>query len=322
MRLVVFGIGAIGGTVAATLALSGQEVVGIARGPQLEAIRAKGLLLRTPDGERRARFACYGGPGEIDWRSGDVVMLTMKSQHTLPALLALRDAGATDLPVVCAQNGVANEPMALRWFPNVYGVTVMMPAAYATPGEVAAFGAPRHGIFDIGRYPFGTDDTVRRLVRACEAAGIAAFAHPDIMHSKYGKLVMNLGNIVPAALGEGAAAEAFTARVRAEGAAVLARAGIGFADLAADPRRDTLMAVRPIAGVPRVGSSTLQSLERGAGSIETDYLNGEIVWIGRRNAIPTPLNACFSAIARDLVAGRLIPGAVTGAMVEERLAAF
>ncbi len=321
MRLVVYGIGAIGGTVAAAMALGGQEVAGIARGPQLAAIRKAGLLLRTQEGAHRARFDCYGTPDEVDWRSGDVVMLTMKSQHTASALLALVAAGIEDQPIVCAQNGVANEPMALRWFPNVYGLTVMMPAAYATPGEVAAFGAPRRGIFDIGRYPAGSDDTVRRLVAMCEAAGIAAFAHPDIMHSKYGKLVMNLGNIVQAALGEGAEADAWMARVREEGRAVLTAAGIGFADLATDPRRDTLMKVRPIDGVRRAGSSTLQSLERGAGSIETDWLNGEIVWLGRLHDVPTPLNVCFSAIARDLVAGRLAPGAVSGAMLEDRLAA-
>lgn len=320
MRLVVYGIGAIGGTVAAALALSGQEVAGIARGPQLEAIRAGGLVLRTPADARRARFACHGAPHEVDWREDDAVVLTMKSQDTYAALLALRDAGVATQPVVCAQNGVANEPLALRWFPDVYGLTVMMPAVYITPGEVAAFGAPRHGIFDIGRYPTGTDAMADRLVAAFEAAGIAARAHPDIMRSKYGKLIMNLGNIVEAALGEDAEAETWAQRLRDEGRAALEAAGIGFADVAADPRRDALMTSRPIDGVTRVGSSTVQSLARGTGSIETDYLNGEIVCIGRHHGVPTPLNACFCAIARDLIAGRLTAGAVTGAMVEDRLA--
>ena len=55
MRIIVYGVGAIGGTVAAALALAGQEVVGIARGAQLAAIRAGGLLLRTPEQAARAR---------------------------------------------------------------------------------------------------------------------------------------------------------------------------------------------------------------------------------------------------------------------------
>ena len=47
MRIIVYGVGAIGGTVASAVALSGQEVVGIARGAQLRAIREGGLVLRT-----------------------------------------------------------------------------------------------------------------------------------------------------------------------------------------------------------------------------------------------------------------------------------
>ena len=55
MRTIVHGVGAIGGTVAAALALSGQEVIGIARGAQLQAIRDDGLLLPTPVRTSRVR---------------------------------------------------------------------------------------------------------------------------------------------------------------------------------------------------------------------------------------------------------------------------
>ena len=66
MRFIIYGVGAIGGTVAAALSLSGGEVVGIARGAQLDAIRSGGLLLRTPDKEVRTRFSCVADPAEID----------------------------------------------------------------------------------------------------------------------------------------------------------------------------------------------------------------------------------------------------------------
>jgi 2-dehydropantoate 2-reductase len=49
MRVIVHGVGAVGGTMAAAIALLGQRVVGIARGAQLAAIQASGLVLRTPD---------------------------------------------------------------------------------------------------------------------------------------------------------------------------------------------------------------------------------------------------------------------------------
>ena len=143
MRVIVYGVGAIGGTVAAAIALSEQQVVGIARGAQLAAIQASGLLLRTPDKTARAAFTCVADPTEIELRSDDVVLLTMKTQDTLTALDRLRTAGLADQPIFCVQNGVSNERFALRRFPNVHGVTVMMPASYAVPGEVCAFSTPR-----------------------------------------------------------------------------------------------------------------------------------------------------------------------------------
>ena len=57
------------------------------------------------------------------------------------------------------------------------------------------------------------------------------------------------------------------------------------------------MGVDEIAGRPRAGSSSWQSLARGTGAIETDYLNGEIVLLGRLHGVPTPLNAALCAVA-------------------------
>ncbi|RYE81827.1 MAG: ketopantoate reductase family protein, partial [Hyphomicrobiales bacterium] len=184
MRFIVYGVGAIGGTIAASLALAGRDVLGIARGRMLDAIRANGLLFRTPDGEQRVRFPCHGGPDEIDFRPDDVILLAMKSQDTEAALLALRAAGVTAQAIVCAQNGVANERMALRFFPNVYGMTVMLPADFTVPGEVNCYGGPKRGVFDLGRYSSGADDTAEAIAGHLRAASFAAFVLEDVMRSK------------------------------------------------------------------------------------------------------------------------------------------
>ena len=170
MRTIVYGVGAIGGTVAAALALSGQEVVGIARGAQLAAVRAGGLLLRTPEASTRARFPCVADPEEIAFGPDDAILLTMKTQDTPAALERLRAAGVAGQPIFCVQNAVANERMALRHFASVHGVTVMMPASFVTPGEVVVTSSPRYGIFDIGRYPAGSDADDARLAAALDAA--------------------------------------------------------------------------------------------------------------------------------------------------------
>ncbi|QQA41612.1 ketopantoate reductase family protein [Pelagovum pacificum] len=311
MRIIVHGVGAVGGTIAAGLALSGQEVVGIARGRQLEAIRANGLRLRSPDEDVVARFDCVGDPSEIDLRPDDAVILTTKTQDTAGALAQLRAAGLTDQPLFCAQNGVENERLALRLFPNVHGITVMLPADYITPGEVSCFGTPRHGIFDIGRFPGGHDADDEAMAEALTASGIGGFVRDDVMRYKYGKLILNLGNVIDAALGSGEETNPILDMLRAEGAAVFEAAGIDPVDVgAADPRRDELMQLRDVEGVERTGSSSRQSLARGAGSIETDYLNGEVVLLGRMHGVPTPGNDWALALGRRLLREGIAPGAL------------
>jgi 2-dehydropantoate 2-reductase len=236
----------------------------------------------------------------------------MKSQDTKPALEALAAAGVTDQPIVCAQNGVDNEREALRFFPNVYAMMVVMPATFVRPGEVVAFGGPRAGIFDIGRYPSGADATTGRICAALERAGFAAFPTADAMQSKYGKLIMNLGNVLDAAAGEAAFRSDLGDAARTEARIVLGAAGITLsaAGGADDERRQQLMQMQPVAGAERVGSSSAQSLARGTGSIETEYLNGEIVLLGRLHGVPTPVNEGLVRLGRHLIAEKSKPGSL------------
>ena len=320
MRFIVYGVGAIGGALAAKLALSGADVAGVARGSQLAALKTGGLLLRTPDCEHRVTVPVAEHPRDLALRPDDVIFLAMKSQDTAVALEALRVAGARDQAIVCAQNGVDNERAALRLFPNVYAMLVVMPATFIRPGEVAAFGAPHAGLFDVGCYPRGSDATTDMIVAALNSAGFAAFAQEDAMRSKYGKLLMNLGNVVDAAAGEAANASDLMQRVRAEGEAVLKAAGIAYADVSPDnERRRRLMQVQPVAGAERVGSSSAQSLARGTGSIETDYLNGEIVLLGRLHGVPAPLNEGLCRLGRLLIAQKRPPGSMDLAEIERFL---
>ncbi|PYE84006.1 ketopantoate reductase family protein [Pseudoroseicyclus aestuarii] len=310
MRFVIYGIGAIGGTLAAMLSLAGEEVIGIARGRQLQAIREGGLLLRRPEGDQRARLETAASPDEVTFRDDDVILLTMKTQDSAAALDALAAAGLRDQHLFCLQNGVENERLALRRFVNVHGVTVVLPADYVTPGEVAAFGAPHPGYLDIGRYPGGADAMDTLVAERLTAAGLPAFADPQVMASKHGKLLMNLGNIVDAAVGAQDEAKEITARLRAEGEAVFRAAGIDWRDSQDDPRRNTLMAMGRIEGLSRAGSSSAQSLVRGAGSIETAYLNGEIALLARLHGAPAPANAAMVALAQRMLREGLAPGSL------------
>jgi 2-dehydropantoate 2-reductase len=312
-RIVIHGMGAIGGVVAAALQRSGTQTVGIARGAMLDAVRERGLRLRAPGIDEVVPVPVVAHPTEIEWREDDAVLLCMKSQDTAGALEDLRDAGVAEQAVFCAQNGVENERAALRIFPNVHGVTVMMPALYLDPGEVAVFTEPKLGIFDIGRYPSGTDAADAALAERLEAAGIACFPQEDVMASKYGKLLLNLGNVLQAALGRGMDAAELGEAVRAEAEAVFEAAGISWKAVDAnDPRRDHLLRhVDELPGVARQGGSTNQSLLRGAARVETDYLNGEIALLGRLHGVPTPVNAALARIGARMAKEARRPGSFT-----------
>ena len=74
------------------LAQSGADVIAIARGPHLDAMRARGLTLEAPGETLTQRIAVAGHPSEIAFGPDDVVLLTMKTQHTEAALEDLRAA--------------------------------------------------------------------------------------------------------------------------------------------------------------------------------------------------------------------------------------
>jgi 2-dehydropantoate 2-reductase len=311
MRIVVFGTGAIGGTVAAALARKGQDVTAIARGKQLAAIREKGLRLRSPVDDFTVRLDAVETPAEARIGRGDAVLMAIKGQHMQAALEALRAGGVQDQPIFCLQNGVDNERKALRLFGNVHGVTVMMPAAYRVPGEVIVYSEPQYGVFDIGRATGGHDDADDALAEALTAANIAGYVADDVMASKNGKLLLNLNNIVGAAFLAEEDTEPLKDRLRNEAEAVLAAAGVRWANVGvSDARRKKHMSMGEVPGEAPFASSTRQSLERGTGSVETDWLNGEIALLGRLHSVSTPTNAAMTRLAARMARENMAPGTV------------
>jgi 2-dehydropantoate 2-reductase len=343
MRYIIIGAGAVGGTIGARLFESGHEVVLAARGAHYAALREDGLRFATPAGVVTLRIPAVSGPGEVSLRAGDVLILAVKTQDSVAALDAwawqpvagtagtagTADVAARSLPVFCAQNGVAGERLALRRFRSVYGMCVWLPAAHLQPGAVEAQGSPRTGLLPVGRYPHGTDETVDQVAADLTGSTFLAPVRTDVMRWKYGKLLVNLANAVEAVCGPGASRNDHAAgapelrrRAHEEGAAVLAAAGIDYVgrDEIAGQRGDQVR-VEPVNGARRGGGSSWQSLTRGTGSIEADYLNGEIVLLGRMHGVPTPVNELLQRLANQFAADRRAPGSVTPGEMAALLAA-
>ena len=312
MRYVIYGAGAVGGAIGGRLAEHGHEVVLVARGAHGEALRSRGLELQTPDGVGVHKTEVVTAPAELDFHDDDVVVLAMKTQDTAAAVAALSLAAPPTTPVVCAQNSVENERIALRAFHNVYAMCVMLPATHLEPGVVQVNAAPLSGILDLGRYPSGVDGVTEQVAADLDASGFSSRPDPAIMRSKYTKLLMNLGNAIEAACGSAARGSDLYARARAEAVACFDAAGIAYASAEEDAaRRGELFRIRPVNGQRRGGGSSWQSLARGAGSIESDYLNGEIVLLGRLHGVPTPVNAAVQRVANRMAASGAAPGSMT-----------
>ncbi|MEV5569877.1 2-dehydropantoate 2-reductase N-terminal domain-containing protein [Spirillospora sp. NPDC052269] len=326
MRYVVIGAGAIGCSIGGRLHQSGHDVVLVARGEHGRVLREDGLTLITPEERLRLRVPVVSGPDELDLTPDDVLVLAVKTQDTVAALDAWRDrpvpGGGTAgerLPVFCAQNGVSNEPMALRRFRRVYGAFALLPSSFLTPGEVVAPCAPMTGLIVLGRYPSGTDDTAEHIAADLAASRFRAEVVSDLPRWKYLKLLGNLENAVEAVCGERSLD--LYARALAEAETVLAAAGIDHAtneDIAG--LRGDAVEVRPMEDVPQTRNSSWQSLARG-GSLETDHLNGEIVLLGRLHGVPTPVNEALLEAANESARLNRAPGELTLEQLTARITA-
>ncbi len=310
MRLVVHGAGAIGGVVGGLLAVAGHEVGLVARGEHLAALRRDGLRLVTPETEHVLGLPVSDDPADVGLADAEAVLLCVKGQQTDAAIEQLAAAGApVDLPVACLQNGVENERRVLRRFSHVLGVLTFLPAVHLEPGVVEANAAPVAGVLDVGRVPGGDQSVAESLAAALRDAGVASEAQADVMAAKHGKLLRNLANALQVVCGSEADVEELHERLRAEALAVFEAAGIAVVeDLSS---RTGLIKRAAVAGRARPGGSTWQSVARDQGSVETDYLNGEIVLLGRLHGVPTPANVAVQQATNAVVRDEVEPGSLT-----------
>jgi len=324
MRYVIVGAGAIGGVVGARLAQHGGEhpPLLIARGDHGAAIADRGLRIRSPDDDTTVQVDVAATPEAVRLMTDDVLVFATKTQAVEAALVQWVDrpvfgAGAAEgagavgtagdlLPVFTALNGIESERIALRYFARVFGVCVWLPGVHLTPGEVVVRIGPSSGTFIVGRYGSPADDADRELMGTLatdwESATFHVHVVDDVMTWKHRKLLANLGNALQALLGPSAhGASRILGRLTDEAEAVYRAAGITWPnDGAEEAWRGDDFAVRPVPGLDgALGGSSWQSVQRGAGSIETDFLNGEIVLLARSMGQDAPLNSRVQALARQ-----------------------
>ena len=326
-RYIIIGAGAVGGAIGGAILRTGKDVVLVARGEHLTALRRDGLRLRTPRLDVTLPAPAVAGPGEVQLGTDDVLVAAVKTQQ-LGAVLgdwadapvraasgAMVGAAGDLLPIFTATNGVAAEELALRYFARVYGVCVWLPAARLRPGEVVVRGVPVFGVLHLGRVPArlaGGEDAARlaRIAGDWTAAEFDIRLPEDVMPWKFRKLISNIGNVFEALTGSTRPVRRLIEAAEAEARGVFDAVGVAYTDDAEEAAtRSQGFTVEPVPGVTeRLGGSTWQSLTRRTGDIETDYLNGEIARLAHRHGLNAPLNATLARLGRRAARAGRRPG--------------
>ena len=327
MKIAIIGVGAIGGYVGVRLALAGEDVTFIARGANLDALRARGIRLVLADGSEQAvrqvkATEDYGAAG-----AQDVVILAMKAHQVEACAREVPKMFGPDTVVVPMQNGIpywyfhrhAGELAGTRvtsvdphgvigeQIPaeRVIGCVVYPAAELVAPAVIKHIEGNR---FPVGE-PDGSASERAALVSDCFVrGGLQAPVLADIRAEIWLKLWGNLTFNPISALSRATLADicgyppsrAVAAAMMTEAQTVANKLGIAF----------RVSLEKRISGAERVGhhkTSMLQDVE-SARTLEIDALLGSVVELARLTGTPTPhLDAVYALtklLARTLEEGK------------------
>ena len=201
MTVAVVGAGATGGFLGAHLARAGVEVILVARGPHLAAMRERGVTVRSAEGEFTAHPECTDDLAQVG--RAEQVVLTLKG-HSIPALApALGAALAEGATLVSAQNGIpwwyfpdrhleAVDPggVVARSLPygRVVGCIVYPATRVVEPGVIEHLEGNR---FSLGEPDGARSERVQELSRLLASAGLRAPVQTRIRSELWLKLLGN-----------------------------------------------------------------------------------------------------------------------------------
>lgn len=292
--VLVMGAGAVGGYFGALLARAGIETAFVARGAHLEAMRAKGLHVTSPQGDFHVGARAVADPREAG--PADLVLFCVKSHHTEEAARALAPALGGTTAVLTLQNGVENEAALGR----VVGEERVLPGVAYVSAAVEGPGMIRH--VAEGSVAFGeADGSASARARAIEAlfrrAGVNPMLSDNIWGLKWAKLAWNatfntLNALVGGTFDRIGADEALLnvgERAMREVAAVAVAAGVRFPEHAVARGLAWARQALPIK------TSTLQDLEAGR-RLELDALTGAVVRRASALGVPVPTVATLHAL--------------------------
>jgi 2-dehydropantoate 2-reductase len=307
MKIAIIGVGAIGGYVGTRLALAGEEVTFIARGPTLEVLRSRGIRLINADGREEVVAPVKVTDNYSAAGTQDLVILAMKAHQVEATVREIPKLLGPATVVVPMQNGIP------YWYfhayqgdlagtrvtsvdPNgtiydgipcdrVIGCVVYPAAELIAPGVIKHVEGNR---FPVGEPDGSSSERVKSISQCFGRAGMQAPVLADIRAEIWLKLWGNLTFNPISALSRATLAgicqyppsRAIAAAMMGEAQTVANKLGVTF----------RVPLEKRIAGAERVGhhkTSMLQDVE-AARTLEIDALLGSVVELARLTDTPTP----------------------------------
>ncbi len=305
MKICVLGAGALGCAIGAALGEAGSEVWLVNRSQaHVNAMKADGLTLVTPQGERRVAVNAATACTEVG--TVDLVIVLVKSFHTRDAI-----AGATALigahtVVLSLQNGLGHEDVLAEFVgrQRVLAGKTYVGGVLLAPGRIVSGTAGKQTI--IGELDGRISERALAIAAEFNRAGLATTVSDHIVGTMWDKLLVNVATGALSAITRlpyGALyavpeVKATALAAVAEAMAVARAAGVKLSF--SQPEQAW---TRAAEGLPAdFKASMLQSLEKGS-ITEIDFVNGAVVRWGAKHGVPTPANAALVGCVKGIEKG-------------------
>lgn len=292
MRIAVFGAGGVGGYFGGCLARAGQEVVFIARGQHLQALRQQGLRVESVRGDFVVHPAsATDDPGEVG--TVDAVLVGVKAWQVPEAAQAMRPMVGRQTFVVPLQNGVeaSDQLAAVLGAEHVLGGLCRIISSLVGPGQVRHAGMePYVALGELDNRP---SQRAERLRQAFEQAGVTAEIPADIHVALWEKFLF-----IATLSGVGAVTRAPVGVLRTfpETRQMLERAmgevfAVGQARGVPLSEEALSRTMALIDGLPPEGTASMQRDLMAGRPTELEFLSGAVVRLGGEVGVETPLHA-------------------------------
>lgn len=304
MKIAIMAAGAVGGYFGARLAQGGHEVTFVARGGHLQAIQDQGLRIKSELGDLHLEdVTATDDPAKVG--PVDVILFAVKLWDTEASAQACRPMLGDNTAVLSLQNGIESADIisGALGADHALGGVAFISATISEPGVIQHFGG--FASIVMGELDNRKSDRIQAFLQACEESGVEASIAENIQRSVWEKFIFlaTLSGTTTASrhpigtILADADMHSMFRRTMEEIEAVGKASGI---DLTADTidRQMAFGASRP----PGMSASTLKDLEGGR-PLETPWLTGTVVRLGRELGIATPVNDTLNALLKPYEMG-------------------